>query len=537
MDKNRFFYYIALGIISYFLFGTYNMILDKILLFIDNALIKNIIFTIVCFLIIDLVCLVNIFKNKDIINQYRKWYIIFTIIFMLFFPYDVIYSTNYSFIAKWFNSGLFIMGLISGLLIISNLIYFLKKQTHNQHHKIQDYWFYIIPLISILIVWLNNYPGLMSFDSYYQLDQINSATYNDVHPAIHTLFVKFLLNIYDSPAIVILIQIVSLCGFTGYIFSYFNKKGMSNKFLIVSLIIWSSLAPVQIYTCYLWKDIPYTIGLLGTTIIFIKMIMEKNSSNYDQILLIILLTIVALFRHNGIVIYLISILSIILVSIKGRRYNYLISIIGSLLLMGGIKGPLYDFYNVQPNDNGTKYAIIAKSIVSVVANDGNYTEEELLKIENIMPYDVIKRNYNWSQGQNLLWNINSEDVEYGFGERLGTRGRDLISLFLTLFPKNSLIMIGDLIGSASLMWEFDFIRLNFLSVNMLYFFPIIIGSFLLICSKDIVGLIPLIPITFNTVSIMISNISYEARYAYPTIILSLFCFIYLKLRIKQLSDV
>ncbi|MTP74158.1 hypothetical protein GMB80_14590 [Turicibacter sanguinis] len=530
-------YFIGVAIVGYILLGSYNFILNKVLFFTDNALIKNVILGLLYILIIDLVCIIKIVKNKEIIHKNKTYVLFFSLSFLLCMPYQVIYTTNYFYLSKWFNLGLFICALISLPLITSNIIYFLKENDKDDKQSVRNYWFYIIPLMAILITWINNYPGLMSFDSYYQLEQIKSGIYNDVHPAIHTIFTGFLLKIYDSPATAIVFQIVMLCGCIGYIFSYFNKKGISSSFLLSSVIIWSSLAPIQIYTCYLWKDILYTVGLLGITIIFIRIVTIIKLSYKELIILGILLTVVALFRHNGMVVYLISCLSLIVFIVKLKSLNYLMPIIISFLLILFIKGPFYDQFNVQSNDNGTKYAILAKSVVSVIANDGNYTQEELVKIEDIMPYDVIKRNYNWSQGHNLLWNINLDDAQYGFGETLGEKGRELISLFLSLFPKNHLIMIGDIIGSASLMWNFDFIRINFLSVHMVYFAPVIIGIILLIGYKDIVGLIPLIPFIFNIISILISNISYEARYAYPTIVLSLVCLIYIKLRIKQLSDI
>ena len=80
-------------------------------------------------------------------------------------------------------------------------------------------------------------------------------------------------------------------------------------------------------------------------------------------------------------------------------------------------------------------------------------------------------------------------------------------------------MCWDIIGSAAIMWQLDFININFFSVHIIYFLPILICGFLFMKNKKYMELIPFIPCIGNVVSIIISNISYEARYGYPTIVL------------------
>lgn len=99
-------------------------------------------------------------------------------------------------------------------------------------------------------------------------------------------------------------------------------------------------------------------------------------------------------------------------------------------------------------------------------------------------------------------------------------------------------MLKDMLGSASLMlqlqindktktanaklmesglatyWEYG----NILEHNMLYMILLIICIVLLIKNKKYINIIVFVPIFANIFSIVISNISYEARYAYPTIV-------------------
>ncbi|MCD2502893.1 hypothetical protein LQE93_14065 [Clostridium sp. NSJ-145] len=519
MNKRKFIIPSCL-IISYILLNQIyvNKFIDQ---FINNALIRNLIIAIIYIGILDVISLYKMIKNKNILLKNKKYFLFLSLIISILLPYDAIYKTSFKSYAILFNIGILIFSIISTFLIVAYFSIILDSIKNKKYtYKYKNIVYFLIPFISISITWLRNFPALMSFDSYYQLEQIQTNTFNDVHPAAHTLFTKLLLQIYDSPAIVVFFQILLLSLGIWWIFKYFSNHDVNNKLLLGVLIIWSCITPLQTTTCYLWKDVFYSISLLFTTIILIRILdIKSNIKCGEMIILGVSLAGVYLFRHNGIIPFLLTIISILFLMIKYKCLKYLIAIGISLFMIIGTKTIIYDIYNVQPNDNGTKYAIFAKAIVSVVANDGNYTDNQLDKINEIIPYKVIKRNYDWSQGNNLLWNINKEDTEYGFGNLTGEQGKTVVKLFIELFPKNFFIMTWDIIGSAAIMWQIDFIRLNLFSIHMIYLLPILVCIFLLIRNKKYINLIPFIPCIGNVISIVISNISYEARYGYPTLVI------------------
>ena len=357
--------------------------------------------------------------------------------------------------------------------------------------------------------------------------------YSDVHPAAHTLFCKLLMNIYNSPATVIFFQILFLSLLTGYSFQYFYKNGVSIKVLIPILVIWSCLGPIRIVTCYFWKDVFFAIALLLLTLIFVKIIDKKEKTSIvDLILAGVALTAITLFRHNGIAIYILAVIVFIYLTVKYHK-KMLIPIGFSLIAIILVKTAVYGYFEVTPNDNGTKYALPAKAIVSVVYYDGNYTQEELEKIEQLMPKENIKSFYDLEIGQSLLW------LKPSFGTTLEGKEKLIIELFTELFPKNVGIMLKDMAGSASLMLKFQYDdkeenvnpilaranlmphfigNNNWLNHNMNYLFLLIICMLILIKHRQFESLLPFLPVLANILSIVISNISYESRYAYPTIV-------------------
>ena len=511
-------YMVVFFILSYILLD--QTILIKIFdNFISNALIRNLLIYLIYIIILDIFCLFRIIRNREIIKSNFKITLIFSVIFSLCVPFDAIYKTNYKNFAVPFNVIIFLSVFASLILILSNFLYLLNTKKISKY-KINSLVYFLIPFLAISIKWIKNFPALMSFDSYYQLEQIQNNTFNDVHPAAHTLFCKALLQIYNSPATIVFFQILFLSLGIWYIFRVFNKLGVSNKVMIGILTIWSCITTLQTTTCYLWKDVFYSISLLFVTVVLMKSLLLKEKIKIvDCIILALGLSGTVLFRHNGIVPFILIVISIIYLIYKFKDKLYSISIIVSLIIIIFTKTIVYDFYEVKPNDNGTKYAIFAKAVVSVVANDGNYNKEELEIIEDIMPIEVIKKNYNWSQGQDLLWNIDKEDSEYGFANTLVNKEEILIKIFFKLLPKNFFLMAYDVIGSAAIMWQIDFVRLNLFSIHMIYFIPIITCAVLLINKRKFNVLIPFIPCVGNILSIVIANISSEARYGYPTLVL------------------
>lgn len=522
MKKNN---YKLINLIIYFMLIyillNQNLIISILDKFIRNALIRNIFIFIFYIGLIDIFCLYKIIKNKE-----RKKYNIKRLVFLSFIigillPYNVIYTTSFSKFAVIFNSSILLFSIISLVLIDYSFFYKMDKINLTEDIEQAKYkWYFIIPFISISITWIKNFPALMSFDSYYQFEQIANNSFNDVHPAAHTLFTKLLLQVYHSPATVVFFQIALLCLGIWWSFSFFNREGIDKKILLIILAIWSCMTPIQSVTCYLWKDVFYSISLLFSTIILIRIVIYKNRTKISDIFILgIALSAVFLFRHNGVIPFLFTIIAIFYLSYKDKCIKYLLVVLTSVLIIVSTKTIVYGIYNVQPNNNGTKYAIFAKAVVSVVDNDGNYTKEELEEINKIMPYDVIKRNYDWSKGSNLLWNIQSGDAEYGFGNLTANEGKSVIKLFINLLPRNFIAMCWDIIGSATIMWQLDFIYINLFSLHIIYFLPILICGFLFIKNKKYIDLVPFIPCIANIISILISNISYEYRYGYPTMVM------------------
>ena len=116
----------------------------------------------------------------------------------------------------------------------------------------------IIWSIGLMIFW----PGMMSHDSIIQWNQLSFNRYSNIQPVFHTLFMKSISMIWDTPGAVCFVQILLLGFVLGSILKEFGLMGVQKKYLWVASIL-IAINPINIVlSITLWKDILYTILVL-----------------------------------------------------------------------------------------------------------------------------------------------------------------------------------------------------------------------------------------------------------------------------------
>ena len=113
----------------------------------------------------------------------------------------------------------------------------------------------IIWSIGLLIFW----PGMMSHDSIIQWNQLSQNRYSNIQPVFHTLFMKSITLIWDSPGAVCLVQILMLSTLLGFFLKELESLGIKKKYIWLSSAL-IAINPINIVlSITLWKDILYTI--------------------------------------------------------------------------------------------------------------------------------------------------------------------------------------------------------------------------------------------------------------------------------------
>lgn len=307
-----------------------------------------------------------------------------------------------------------------------------------------------IVFLALLPLFLINFPGTMTVDSFNQLSQARGLTpLHDHHPWVHTLIIKLFYNIGYSLsnnvtvgiAAFILAQmlLVSLgLGFTAETLASLGSGRMGAVIVIAGFILFPYHAA---FTITMWKDILFALGVLIITILLYKELVAGIRPGVADSLLFVLSSLaVCLFRHNGFYAYILCALIFAFRAIVNRRSSdayvgknartailTLVSIPICLIINGPVKSGL----NVQNGDFGHELAIPLQQIARVVQLNGDISDEELEELARVNSIEYIVNNYEPGGADNMIQWLVAGDSDYV----KNNKGR-FLKLYLSLGLKN-----------------------------------------------------------------------------------------------------
>lgn len=307
-----------------------------------------------------------------------------------------------------------------------------------------------IVFLALLPLFLINFPGTMTVDSFNQLSQTRGLTpLHDHHPWVHTLIIKLFYNIGYSLsnnvtvgiAAFILAQmlLVSLgLGFTAETLASLGSGRMGAVIVIAGFILFPYHAA---FTITMWKDILFALGVLIITILLYKELVAGIRPGVADSLLFVLSSLaVCLFRHNGFYAYILCALIFAFRAIVNRRSSdaYVgknartaILTLVSILICLIINGPVKSGLNVQNGDFGHELAIPLQQIARVVQLNGDISDEELEELARVNSIEYIVNNYEPGGADNMIQWLVAGDSDYV----KNNKGR-FLKLYLSLGLKN-----------------------------------------------------------------------------------------------------
>lgn len=199
------------------------------------------------------------------------------------------------------------------------------------------------------LYWLSFYPAIMTYDSLDQWQQVVSGKFNDWHPVASTLLIDLARFFWDSPAAMVVLQIIALSLVVGWGFAVIEDLSVPRWAVWFACFLFS-ISPLNgAFIVTIWKDIPYGITVLALTIIMARIVMTNGrwlAGRIAWIFMGLLLAICMLVRHNGFAAALGAFLAL---TVCYRRYWR--AILGALLLCVGVfllfKGPVCKALKVE----------------------------------------------------------------------------------------------------------------------------------------------------------------------------------------------
>jgi hypothetical protein len=332
----------------------------------------------------------------------------------------------------------------------------IKRSTDNTAHHHSQVKLYFTFAGIILLCWLvyltGFFPAIMSADSLVQWEQITGLSKIDNwHPVIHTMFNKFFLSIYNSPVSVALAQMFLMAGIAANFFLFLYKKGIPAKWLMWFALGFALIPANGVYSVTIWKDIPFTFSLLWLTLVLAKIVIDdtyiKKFPSYIEIILA--LVCAALFRHNGLPVFMLAVAGLLIYFFKTKKIGLVISVAISVGLVA-----LYNFYisdpsRVIPNPPSVKLVAPVHGMAAVRYYGGHLSADATQEMEKVLPDSIWVNFYNPFSADEYIYFCKRPFIENLANLPTGKA----VSLYANAFAQNPYLVIRDRLCGAELLWN------------------------------------------------------------------------------------
>lgn len=361
---------------------------------------------------------------------------------------------------KGFTAILFMAAITIGLVFIIFLIIRSIFRVWNQNVSVR--FFTIVICLEMLLIFLfyiiASYPASICFDSRTQLLQVNGfAPITDAHPAIYTLLIKLLLSIFHSVSAVAVLQACFFTSVAASILRYLYIQGSNRKILLIVGMAVPLFLNNGIYVTTIFKDVPYTIFILLLTYQFYRIGKENTYLNkpFSIILVGIALAGCRLFRHNGIIIFAAGLILLAILWILRKKACYLITLILSVALVSGIRGPLYQIAGVQEvegiSENSSSMAPLLHGIVYAGIQE-KLPESTNAMLKKLMPMEEWKLCYTPFCINDLF--MSELAVNNQIKEKLSEIGvTSMLKNYIRSFLYSPYTILSDRLYGIDLLWN------------------------------------------------------------------------------------
>ncbi|MBS5387612.1 MAG: hypothetical protein KHY31_09560 [Clostridiales bacterium] len=269
-------------------------------------------------------------------------------------------------------------------------------------------WVFAAAVFGICILcwlpyFLAYYPGIITDDAEWQLAQaIGLRSYSNHQPWIHTmlhrLFYSLGFSLFHTPnagvAACVIAQMCVMAGSYAYLLMTFYKEKLHKYFIFGCLLFFAVIPFNAVYAVTLWKDV-----LLGAVVLLFSLsiwkIIRKSEAGKgagDYVLFGITGVLLCILRSNGYYAYLLCIPFFILF-FKRKRKIIIPICITTVMLTVFYKGPVLEYYEVEPPDRIESLSVPAQHIARVIVDGGELTREQYELLEKAVDVSQIKEVY------------------------------------------------------------------------------------------------------------------------------------------------
>ncbi len=242
------------------------------------------------------------------LEQYKKLYSkILNLIIVVFLSLIMIKSFNLtlfmyseSILKIPAELGLTLIGF-QNVFILTMILGKINLKQKNTGRSKYDILLFAIPSAIILVfLYLVYFPGQISADTVYVWTRAGQNKYNDLHPLFYMLLIRGLRYIWNNIAIVTLFHVLFSIFTFSFVANELRRMGTPKWLCWAVAIILPILPTNALYSVTIWKDVPYTLGLIILSMLLLKSITSDYYRSKKALPQIIIVSLFILFmRHNG----------------------------------------------------------------------------------------------------------------------------------------------------------------------------------------------------------------------------------------------
>ena len=263
----------------------------------------------------------------------------------------------------------------------------------------------IVLLLAWIPVFITYYPGIMPEDASVSVAISMGALPWDNHfPVFYTLIVGKLIYIGDcllhdvnlGIALYSVIQMLIMAGGLGYLLYWLQKKGIRREIIYLGLAYFAAAPMFGNYAIVMWKD-PWFSGLLILLGIFLyehtvedrMSFLERKNLLYYMALIVLM----CLMRNNGIYIAVLITLCLLIVYRKELK-KVLLVLLGSVLLVWIITGPVYKHALSAENVFVESIGIPLQQMSRTVVMGGKMDKADKEFMDKLLPLEKYEEYYS-----------------------------------------------------------------------------------------------------------------------------------------------
>lgn len=301
--------------------------------------------------------------------------------------------------------------LVAGIWLVAFLVLSilftlldLRKETDTQQKGVFSWKVFAIFLAVCLLCWmpyyLLNFPGWVSNDSVWQLEQIcGMKPYSNHHPFFHTMLIRIFFEtgrgifgtVSAGVATFVFAQMVFMAGVYALILADLYRRNVKKGFIILGLIFYALLPVNGIYAIGMGKDTVFA----GVLLLFVRevcLFVEEDRCGKG---LVITGLLVCLLRSNGILIFAGTAVGMVIYSLLRKKSRKMLIctgiVLGSYLVYQSL---LLGALHVTQPDTVEGLTMPIQHMLSAYMNDGKLTAQQTEFLQEIVPLEGLEEYYN-----------------------------------------------------------------------------------------------------------------------------------------------